>query len=73
MTTSTDLSNNQRSYIRRVSKNKNTLNINIPLNLAKLTKIKASDYMVINYQDDLNRITLSKLQVNTARSNDKEK
>lgn len=69
MSTSQDLTNNQRSYIRRVCKNRNTLNINIPLTLAKLSKIKASDYMVINYEDSRNRLTLSKLKVNTGDTN----
>jgi hypothetical protein len=70
MSTSQDLTNNRRSYIRRVSKNKNTLNINIPLTLAKLSKIKASDYMIINYEDFRNRLMLSKLQVNTGAGNE---
>jgi len=70
MSTSQDLTNNRRSYIRRVSKNKNTLNINIPLTLAKLSKIKASDYMIINYEDLRNRLVLSKLQVNTGAGNE---
>jgi hypothetical protein len=70
MSTCQDLTNNQRSYIRRVSKNKNTLNINIPIILAKLSKIKASDYMVINYEDSRNRLVLSKLQVNTGAGNE---
>ncbi|HEX2407788.1 MAG TPA: hypothetical protein VHJ38_11360 [Nitrososphaeraceae archaeon] len=70
MSTSSDISNNQRSYLRRISKNKNCLNINIPLKLAKLSKIKASDYMVINYEDQRNRLILSKLQVNTGGGNE---
>ena len=63
MSTKADLENNQKSYIRRVNKNKNTLSVSIPIKFAKLSKIKSEDYLVceLELEDSRNKLTFTKI------------
>jgi hypothetical protein len=64
MSTSTDLKNPKNFILRKVSKNRGTLNINIPLSIVKKGNIQPSDYMLISYEDKTNNY-FSRLDVNT--------
>ena len=65
MSTKSDLIGNPKTYIRKVNKNNDTLNINLPNPLVKSYNITSNDYMKVEYRDDQNKITLSKININT--------
>ena len=65
MSTSQDLQNNKKSnfVLRKAFQNKGTININIPLSIAKQANIKSQDYLVCEYSDTSNKITFTRLDV----------
>jgi hypothetical protein len=65
MSTKSDLLGNQKVYLRKLNKNNKTININIPYPIIKQSGLKPSDYMKVTYRDDQNKITLSKININT--------
>lgn len=70
MSTKSELSN-PKSFLRKVNRNNKTLTINIPLKIAERHNIHAEDYMIIEeYEDQRNKLTLRKLNINTEEKGD---
>jgi hypothetical protein len=62
MSTRQDLQN-QRFFLRRINKNKNTLSISIPQSIIKKQNIKPQDYLSCFWEDSTNRLVFKKLDI----------